>query len=82
MAAAHFYSLRHAKADLFRVLKAISALGTAGIAAVTLYRPRLAFCLTSWVDRRFAAADLGAAGNRSVQRSEAYLRKRKGSVTP
>src|SRR5205085_11023936 len=49
----------------------ISALGTAGIAAVTFVVLGLAL-LTSWVDRRFAAQALELQEEK-LQRSEAYL---------
>src|SRR6202166_1114572 len=49
----------------------ISALGTAGIAAVTFAVLGLAL-LTSWVDRRFAAQTLELQEEK-LQRSEAYL---------
>jgi PAS domain S-box-containing protein len=49
----------------------ISALGTAGIVAVTLIVLGLAL-LTSWMDRRFAAQTLELQEER-LQRSEAYL---------
>src|SRR5256714_8169619 len=49
----------------------ISALGTAGIAAVTFIVLGLAL-LTSWVDRRFAAQTLELQ-EKKLQRSEAYL---------
>jgi PAS domain S-box-containing protein len=49
----------------------ISALGTAGIAAVTFVVLGLAL-LTSWVDRRFAAQTLELQEEK-LQRSEAYL---------
>src|SRR5467141_750530 len=49
----------------------ISALGTAGIAAVTFIVLGLAL-LTSWVDRRFAVQTLELQ-EKKLQRSEAYL---------
>src|ERR1700757_1540697 len=49
----------------------ISALGTAGIAAVTFVVLGLAL-LTSWVDKRFAAQTLEVQKEK-LQRSEAYL---------
>jgi NO-binding membrane sensor protein with MHYT domain/signal transduction histidine kinase len=57
-------------ADLSHAVS-ISALGTAGIAAVTFIVLGLAL-LTSWVDRRFAARTLELQEAR-LQRSEAYL---------
>src|SRR6201997_26054 len=56
--------------DLSRAVSP-SALGTAGIAAVTLIVLGLAL-LTSWVDRRFAAQTLELQ-ERKLHRSEAYL---------
>jgi PAS domain S-box-containing protein len=57
-------------ADLSQAVS-ISALGTAGIAAVTFVVLGLAL-LTSWVDRRFAAQTLELQQEK-LQRSEAYL---------
>jgi PAS domain S-box-containing protein len=57
-------------ADLSHAVS-ISALGTAGIAAVTFIVLGLAL-LTSWADRRFAAQALELQEQR-LQRSEAYL---------
>jgi PAS domain S-box-containing protein len=57
-------------ADLSHAIS-ISALGTAGIAAVTFIVLGLAL-LTSWVDRRFAAQTLELQEEK-LQRSEAYL---------
>src|SRR6184192_846737 len=57
-------------ADLSRAVS-ISALGTAGIAAVTFIVLGLAL-LTSWVDKRFAAHTLELQEEK-LQRSEAYL---------
>src|SRR6202171_3774001 len=57
-------------ADLSQAVS-ISALGTAGIAAVTFVVLGLAL-LTSWVDRRFAAQTLELQEEK-LQRSEAYL---------
>jgi PAS domain S-box-containing protein len=69
MAAAHF-TPSGMSVDLSRAIS-ISALGTAGIAAVTFIVLGLAL-LTSWVDRRFAAQALELQ-ERKLQRSEAYL---------
>src|SRR5258705_956660 len=69
MAAAHF-TPSGMSADLSRAIT-ISALGTAGIAAVTFIVLGLAL-LTSWGDRRFAAQTL-ALQEQKLQRSEAYL---------
>ena len=57
-------------ADLSHAVS-ISALGTAGIAAVTFIVLGLAL-LTSWMDRRFAAQTLELQEEK-LQRSEAYL---------
>jgi PAS domain S-box-containing protein len=57
-------------ADLSHAVS-ISALGTAGIAAVTFVVLGLAL-LTSWVDRRFAAQTLELQDEK-LQRNEAYL---------
>src|ERR1700738_381410 len=57
-------------ADLSHAVS-ISALGTAGIAAVTFIVLGLAL-LTSWVDRRFAAQTLELQEEK-LERSEAYL---------
>jgi PAS domain S-box-containing protein len=57
-------------ADLSHAIS-ISALGTAGIAAVTFIVLGLAL-LTSWVDKRFAAQTLELQEEK-LQRSEAYL---------
>src|SRR6202790_2808958 len=57
-------------ADLSHAVS-ISALGTAGIAAVTFIALGLAL-LTSWMDRRFAAQALELQEEK-LQRSEAYL---------
>ena len=57
-------------ADLSHAVS-ISALGTAGIAAVTFIVLGLAL-LTSWVDRRFAAQTLERQDEK-LQRNEAYL---------
>ncbi len=57
-------------ADLSHAVS-ISALGTAGIAAVTFIVLGLAL-LTSWVDRRFAAHTLELQDEK-LQRNEAYL---------
>src|SRR5882762_5561671 len=57
-------------ADLSHAVS-ISALGTAGIAAVTLVVLGLAL-LTSWLDRRFAAQTLELQEEK-LKRSEAYL---------
>ncbi len=54
----------------------ISALGTAGIAAVTFTVLGLAL-LTSWVDRRFAVQTLELQ-EKKLQRSEAYLAEAQG----
>src|SRR6267143_5829612 len=54
----------------------ISALGTAGIAAVTFVVLGLAL-LTSWVDRRFAVQTLELQ-EKKLQRSEAYLAEAQG----
>src|SRR3989454_8691705 len=69
MAAAHF-TPSGMLADLSRAIS-ISALGTAGIAAVTFIVLGLAL-LTSWVDRRFAAQTLELQEEK-LQQSEAYL---------
>jgi len=69
MAAASF-KLSGVPADLSHAVS-ISALGTAGIAAVTFIVLALAL-LTSWVDRRFAAHALELQDEK-LQRSEAYL---------
>src|SRR6266478_963373 len=69
MAAAHFTPFGM-PADLSRALS-ISALGTAGIAAVTFIVLGLAL-LTSWVDRRFSIQTLEVQEEK-LQQSEAYL---------
>ncbi len=69
MAAASF-TASGAPADLSHAVS-ISALGAAGIAAVTFMILGLAL-LTSWVDRRFAVQTLELQ-EKKLQRSEAYL---------
>jgi PAS domain S-box-containing protein len=69
MAAASFMS-SGMPVDLSHAVS-ISALGTAGIAAVTFIVLGLAL-LTSWMDRRFAAQTLELQEEK-LQRSEAYL---------
>jgi len=62
-------------ADLSHAVS-ISALGTAGIAAVTFLVLGLAL-LTSWMDRRFAIQTLELQ-EKKLQRSEAYLAEAQG----
>jgi PAS domain S-box-containing protein len=69
MAAASF-TASGMPADLSHAVS-ISALGTAGIAAITFVVLGLAL-LTSWVDRRFAVQTLELQ-EKKLQRSEAYL---------
>jgi PAS domain S-box-containing protein len=74
MAAASFTPSGMA-ADLSHAVS-ISALGTAGIAAVTFVVLGLAL-LTSWMDRRFALQTLELQ-EKKLQRSEAYLAEAQG----